>query len=120
MNLLTAARASGITLWVEGDQLRYRGHLSAELRAALAADRAAIIAALDQDAIIRELAEADNLPARLGVSGRHPAIAHAASIVGIAVAANNIPAVRSALAEFITVVEFIATARDAAIQRGAA
>jgi hypothetical protein len=91
--------------------------LRPEDRDALRASRAGLLAILspaepwDSATAIRLTAAADALVGRLGVDGRHPDVADAASMVASAFATCDWETVRFAVGEFVVAARAAATAR---------
>jgi hypothetical protein len=97
--------------------------LTPDDRRAIRENRSELLAILsvaepwDADSAQRLIDGADALVERLGVDGRHPAVAAAAGVVTSALAMRDMETVRFAVAEFIAVVRGLATLRGSANQR---
>jgi hypothetical protein len=116
-DLVTHAAGRGVRLQAVGGVLRClsAGPLPDDLRAALATRKAELLAHLseprlkggqpwDRRVALRLMEAADALVERLGVDGRHPAVAGAAAMITSAYVTRDVKTVRFACAEFEAVV----------------
>ena len=78
--------------------------LTGEAKPHLGVEPATVLDPWDQSAALRLMFDADTLVERLGVDGRHPAIAAAAARAAGAYAARDMTALRRALTEFAAAV----------------